>query len=107
MQHRWAQSSAVLTVDDRPFLMARTGIIDICPAQSYLSQKLLPVYVEAQMGDIVTPFRAVPKETAIAESYPMPDWNYLRWGRYSDRKYQDLCSGKALLELSWIGEQVL
>ena len=31
MQHRWAQSSAVLTVDDRPFLTARMGIIDICP----------------------------------------------------------------------------
>ena len=83
------------------------GIIDICPAQSYLSQKLLPVYVEAQMGDIVTPFRAVPKETAIAESYPRPDWNYLRWGRSRDRKYQHLCSGKARLELPWIGEKVL
>ena len=106
MQHRWAQSSAVLTVDDRPFLTARMGIIDICPDQSYLSQKLLPVYAEAQMGGIVPPFHTVPKETAIAESCPMPDWNYLRWDGYSNRKYQDLCSGKALLDLSWIGEKV-
>lgn len=103
----WVQTSVILTADYRPFLTARMGIIDICPAQSYLSQKLLPVYVEAQMGDIVPPFHAVPKETAIAEPYPIPDWNYLRWDRYGDRKYQDLCSGKALLELPWIGEKVL
>ena len=103
----WVQTSVILTADYRPFLTARMGIIDICPAQSYLSQKLLPVYVEAQMGDIVPPFHAVPKETAIAEPYPIPDWNYLRWDRYGDRKYQDLCSGKTLLELPWIGEKVL
>ena len=36
---------------------------------------------------------------------PKPDWNYLRWEGYSDKKYQDILSGKALLEMSWMGEK--
>lgn len=107
MQHRWAQMSAIGTVDDRSFLTARMGLIDICPDQAYLSQKLLPVYAKAQMGDIsVPPLHTVPKETALAEPCPMPDWNYLRWEGYSDRKYQNLCNGKGILKLSWMEEKV-
>lgn len=55
MQHQWAQMSAIGTVDDRSFLTAKMGLIDTCPDQEYLSQKLLPVYAKVQMGDIPVP----------------------------------------------------
>ena len=55
MQHQWAQMSAIGTVDDRSFLTARMGLIDTCPDQAYLSQKLLPIYAKVQMGDIPVP----------------------------------------------------
>ena len=106
MQHQWAQMSAIGTVDDRSFLTARMGLIDTCPDQAYLSQKLLPIYAKVQMGDIPVPeLKTVPKEIALAEKCPKPDWNYLRWEGYSDKKYQDILSGKALLEMSWMGEK--
>ena len=58
------------------------------------------------MGDIPVPkLKTVPKEIALAEKCPKPDWNYLRWEGYSDKKYQDILSGKALLEMSWMGEK--
>lgn len=106
MQHQWAQMSAIGTVDDRSFLTARMGLIDTCPDQAYLLQKLLPIYAKVQMGDIPVPkLKTVPKEIALAEKCPKPDWNYLRWEGYSDKKYQDILSGKALLEMSWMGEK--
>ena len=46
MQHQWAQMSAIGTVDDRSFLTARMGLIDTCPDQAYLLQKLLPIYAK-------------------------------------------------------------
>ena len=49
MQHQWAQMSAIGTVDDRSFLTARMGLIDTCPDQAYLLQKLLPIYAKVQM----------------------------------------------------------
>ncbi|EKC76631.1 hypothetical protein OBE_00746, partial [human gut metagenome] len=49
--------------------------------------------------------KTVSKEIALAEECPKPDWNYLRWEGYSDKKYQDILSGKALLEMSWMGEK--
>lgn len=106
MQHQWAQMSAIGTVDDRSFLTAKMGLIDTCPDQAYLSQKLLPIYAKVQMGDIPVPeLKTVSKEIALAEKCPKPDWNYLRWEGYSDKKYQDILSGKALLEMSWMGEK--
>ena len=101
MQHQWAQMSAIGTVDDRSFLTARMGLIDTCPDQAYLLQKLLPIYAKVQMGDIPVPkLKTVPKEIALAEKCPKPDWNYLRWEGYSDKKYQDILSGKALLDIN-------
>lgn len=106
MQHQWAQMSAIGTVDDRSFLTAKMGLIDTCPDQAYLSQKLLLIYAKVQMGDIPVPeLKTIPKEIALAEECPKPDWNYLRWEGYSDKKYQDILSGKALLEMSWMGEK--
>ena len=88
MQHQWAQMSAIGTVDDRSFLTARMGLIDTCPDQAYLLQKLLPIYAKVQMGDIPVPkLKTVPKEIALAEKCPKPDWNYLRWEGYSDKKH--------------------
>ena len=74
MQHQWAQMSAIGTVDDRSFLTARMGLIDTCPDQAYLLQKLLPIYAKVQMGDIPVPkLKTVPKEIALAEKCPKPD----------------------------------
>ena len=107
MQHQWAAMSAISTVDDRSFLTARTGLIDVCPDQEFLAQKLLPVYAGVQMDRApIPPLKTVSKEIALAEKCPLPDWNYLRWNGYSDEKYQALRSGKGLLELSWQGETV-
>jgi len=75
--------------------------------QQYLAQKLLPIYSKVQMGLApVPPLKTVPREQAVAEKCPRPDWNYLRWDGYSDKKYQALLSGEALLELQWHGEKV-
>ena len=107
-QHRTAQISAIGTVNDRSFLTARMGFIDICPDQEYLRQKLLPVYSRVQMGEVPVPeLRSVPQEVAMAAECPRPDWNYLRWDGCSDQKYQKLLTGEALMELTWNGEKVL
>lgn len=53
------------------FLTARMGLIDTCPDQAYLLQKLLPIYAKVQMGDIPVPkLKTVPKEIALAENVP-------------------------------------
>lgn len=107
MQHQRAAMSAISTVDGRSFLTARTGLIDVCPDQEFLAQKLLPVYAGVQMGHApIPPLKTVSREIALAEKCPLPDWNYLRWNGCSDEKYQALRSGKGLLELSWQGETV-
>jgi len=104
IRHRSAQLSAIGTVDDKSFLTASLGFINICPDQKYLTEKLLPVYSKVQMGILpVPPLKTVPKKAALAESCPRPDWNYLRWDGYSDKKYHDICSGEGLLELCWPG----
>ena len=48
----------------------------------------------------------VSREQALAEACPAPDWHYLRWDGYSDRKYQAIRSGEGLLELEWDGKKV-
>ena len=107
LQHQYAQMSAIGTMDDKSFLTTRMGFIDICPDQQYLAEKLLPIYSKAQMGIIPPPqLEIVSREQALAEACPTPDWNYLRWDGYSDRKYQAICSGEGLLELEWEGKKV-
>lgn len=106
-QHRWAEKSAIGTTDDRSFLTARMGIIDTCPDQAYLCQEILPIYAKVQMGELpVPPLKSVPRKVALAEKCPTPDWNYLRWDGYSDRKYQAIQSGEALLDFYQCGEKV-
>lgn len=59
------------------------------------------------MGELPVPeLKAVPRDQALAEECPRPDWNYLRWEGYSDKKYQSIISGSALLELSWYDEKI-
>ena len=100
MQHQAADLSAIGTADGRTFLTARTGLIDVCPDQEYLIQKLLPIYSKVQMGIApVPPLKTVSKSVAASEECPRPDWNYLRWEGCSDQKYQDILSGKFLLGL--------
>ena len=95
MQHQWAQMSAMELWTTDLFLTARMGLIDTCPDQAYLLQKLLPIYAKVQMGDIPVPkLKTVPKEIALAEKCPKPDWNYLRWEGYSDKKYQEYSQRK-------------
>ena len=107
LQHQYAQMSAIGTMDDKSFLTAQMGFIDICPDQQYLAEKLLPIYSKAQMEIIPPPqLEIVSREQALAEACPAPDWNYLRWDGYSDRKYQAIRSGEGLLELEWDGKKV-
>ncbi len=106
IRHQGAQLSAIGTTDDKSFLTASMGFINICPDQRYLAEKLLPVYSKVQMGILpVPPLKTVPREVALAESCPRPDWNYLRWDGCSDKKYQAICSGEGLLELCRSGEK--
>lgn len=99
MQYQRAQMSAIGTVDNRLFLTAKIGLIDTCPDQEYLSKKLLPIYAKVQMGDIPVPeLKTVPEEAVLAEKCPTPDWNYLYWEGYSNKKYQTILSGKGLLD---------
>lgn len=107
IQNQHAQMSAIGTMDSLTFLTARRGFIDICPDQSFLRQKLLPIYSQVQMGELpALQLKAVPEEQALAEKCPTPDWNYLRWDGYSDRKYQAIIHGEALLDLCHRGEKV-
>jgi len=106
MQHQWAERSVIVTVDDKILLISNMGVIDICPDQEFLSQKLLPVYTKVQTGDIPVPkLKTVPKELALSEECLNPDWNYLYWEGYSNKKYQDILSGKALLEMIRMGQK--
>ena len=99
--------AAIGTVDNRSFLTARMGFIDICPDQKYLYEKLLPIYSMIQMGDLPVPeLKSIPKELVQVEECPRPDWNYLRWDGCSDKKYQAILSGEALLELTWEEEKL-
>ena len=99
--------SAIGTVDDRSFLTVKTGFVDVCPDQEFLTQKLLPVYASVEMGRApIPPLKTVPREIALAEKCPRPDWNYLCWDGYSNEKYQAIRSGEGLLELSWQGETI-
>lgn len=99
--------SAIATIDNRSFLTANTGFIDICPDQEYLIQKLLPVYSRVQMGELPVPeLKAVPRELALAAECPKPDWNYLRWDGYSNRKYQAILSGEGLLDFPWQDKKI-
>ena len=108
IQHQQALKSAIATVDRRTFLTAQLCFIEICPDEEFLFQKLLPVYAGMQMGEIPVPeLKTVPKEIALAAERPKPDWNYLRWDGYSDRKYQAILSGAGLLELPWHDEKAL
>lgn len=106
IQHQTAQMAAIGTTDNRSFLTAHMGFIDICPDQVFLSGKLLPIYAKVQMGELpAPPLKTVPKELALAEKCPTPDWNYLRWDGYSDKKYQRIQSGEALLDFDPSGKK--
>lgn len=103
-QHRTAQMAAIGTTDNRSLLTAHMGFIDICPDQVFLIEKLLPIYAKVQMGELpVPPLETVSRELALAENCPTPDWNYLRWDGYSDKKYQGIQSGEALLDFDLSG----
>ena len=87
IRHQYAQISAIGTIDEKTYLTAQMGFIDVCPDQQYLAQKILPIYSKAQMGIIpAPPLKTVSKEQVLEEQCPVPDWNYPRWDGYSDRK---------------------
>lgn len=106
--HRWADMTAIGTVDEKTFLTARMGLIETCPDQEFLAAKLLPVYAPCLMDpDKTMELETVPKEVAQSIPCPQPDWNYLRWDGYSDEKYQAIQSGEGLLKLPWNGKTFL
>lgn len=105
-KHRMAAETFIATIDDKPFLTARLGLIDICPDQDFLIKRLLPIYGPVSAGEISVPeMKTVPREIAESESCPIPDWNYLRWDGYSNEQYEAVISGKALLDLLWDDEK--
>lgn len=107
VQHRLAGMSTIGTVDEKTFLTARMGLINTCPDQEYLAQKLLPVYSKIQLGEIpAPPLETVPREVVLSVKCPRPDWNYLRWDGYSDEKYHGIINGNALLKLTHYGKKV-
>ena len=106
--HRWADMSAIGTVDEKTFLTARMGLIDICPDQEYLASKIIPAYAPYLMDpDKTMELETVPREVARSTPCPQPDWNYLRWDGYTDQKYQAIQSGDGLLKLPWNGKPSL
>lgn len=77
---RLSGSAKITTLDDKPFLTALSGIIDICPDQRFLREQLLPVLVPMQMAETPVPIlKPIPHEVAEGYKCPLPDWNYLRW----------------------------
>lgn len=101
-KHRMADETLIATVDDKPLLIARMGLIDVCLDQNFLQRRLLPIYVPVQTGEIPVPkMKTVSREIAMSEHCPRPDWNYLRWDGYSNEQYEAITSGKALLDLLW------
>ena len=54
-KHRMADETLIATVDDKPLLIARMGLIDVCPDQIFLQRRLLPIYVPGQTGEIPVP----------------------------------------------------
>ena len=106
--YRANRKTAVCTIDGKSFLTAKYSLIDIMPDQKYFAEKLRLILIPIQHGDIpMPPMKAVPQEVAEAESCPKPDWNYLRWDGYSDRKYQGIQSGEALLDFDLSGEKAV
>lgn len=103
--YRANRKTAVCTIDGKPFLTAKYGLIDIMPDQKYFAEKLRPILIPIQHGAIpIPPMKAVPQEVAEAESCPKPDWNYLRWDGYSDEKYKAILDGSGLLDWEQDGE---
>ena len=105
--HRWADMTAIGTVDGKTFLTAQMGFIETCPDQEYLASKIIPVYSPCLIDpDKTLELETVPKEVAQSAPCPTPDWNYLRWDGYSDKKYQAIQSGDGLLKLPRDGKTI-
>ena len=105
--HRWADMTAIGTVDGKTFLTAQMGFIETCPDQEYLASKIIPVYSPCLIDlDKTIELETVPKEVAQSAPCPIPDWNYLRWDGYSDKKYQAIQSGDGLLKLPRDGKTI-
>lgn len=105
--HRWADMTAIITVDEKTFLTARMGLIDICPDQEYLASKIIPAYAPCLMDpDKTMELETVPREMGRSALCPQPDWNYLRWDGYTDQKFQAIQSGDGLLKLPWNGKTI-
>ncbi|HIW15036.1 MAG TPA: DUF4313 domain-containing protein [Firmicutes bacterium] len=89
---------AVCTTDGKPFLTVDLGLRVTIPDQKYLHEKLLPILHPIQQGEAGPPkLKTVSKEIAEAAPCPKPDWNYLYWDGYSNKKYQAILNGKGLL----------
>lgn len=68
--HRWADMTAIGTVDEKTFLTARMGMIDIRPDQEYLASKIIPAYAPCLMDpDKTMELETVPRE--VAQSPPV------------------------------------
>lgn len=103
--NQWNPFSEIYTVDGKPFLSARTGLIDTMPDQKYLIEQLQPVLIPMQTGRAPIPkLDTVTQEIAEAEPCPQPDWNYLRWEGYDDARYQAIMDGGDFLEWEQFGE---
>lgn len=105
LQNRNDPQVLICTLDYRMFLTTRKGLVDVCPDQQYLREQILPILVPMKMGkmkpaELVT----LPREKVDDYKCPMPDWNYLRWEGYSDKRYEAIRRGDILLNFTKDGE---
>lgn len=99
-EHRTAEEALITNADgSKAFLSAQMGQIDICPDETFLTEKLNPIYIPVKAGKIPPPkLKTVPRKLAEAENGPMPDWNYLYWDGYSNEEFEGIISGKSLFD---------
>lgn len=100
-RYSWDAKVTVATLDHRMFLTASLGMVSACPDTKYLNEHLMPALKRVmskptQEATLVM----VPAAALKGERCPLPDWNFLYWAGYSDRKYQMILDKSGLLPFS-------
>ena len=68
--------SFVTTLNGQLFLSASYGVIEICEHQKYLAEKLYPVLLPMELGEIPIPeLHEIPKRDLECYDEPVPDWS--------------------------------
>lgn len=101
---KYSNSSRVTVITvNRPwkFLTASQGKVEVCPDTEYLTEKLQPALTRiADTPAQEITLETVPLESATKAPCGVPDWNYMHWAGYSDRKFQMIMDRSGLLYFS-------